>query len=151
MSHTRLYLLELPEGFTAYCRERCPLPRGCYGRIEERKLYAVQFHPEVEHTAAGQRRCSGTFLFQVLRLRRRAGKMASFAQETIRQRRRKRSAIKRVLVRDCPAAWIPRWQLMLVHKAIGKKPDLHLSWTTACCARTKETIVEARVPASSLT
>lgn len=51
MSHTN-YINQIPEGFTiSAITETCPT-----GAIEchERKLYAVQFHPEVEHTQYGK-------------------------------------------------------------------------------------------------
>ncbi len=51
MSHTD-YVAELPEGFRATAHTAdCP---AAAFECPERKLYAVQFHPEVNHTFAGQ-------------------------------------------------------------------------------------------------
>ena len=84
MSHTD-YISRVPEGFrvTAHT-DKCPT-----GAFEdaERKLYAVQFHPEVLHTEEGQKMlrhfvrdvcgCSGDW------------KMSSFAERTIQELREK--------------------------------------------------------------
>ena len=92
-----------------------PLPRrGMENR--ERKLYATQFHPEVEHTQQGQQMFHN-FLYNICGC---AGdwEMKSFAQETIAAIR-ERVGDKKVLcglsggVDSSVAA-------MLVHKAIGK-------------------------------
>ena len=82
----------------------------------ERKLYATQFHPEVEHTQQGQQMFHN-FLYNICGC---AGdwEMKSFAQETIAAIR-ERVGDKKVLcglsggVDSSVAA-------MLVHKAIGK-------------------------------
>lgn len=50
MSHTD-YISELPEGFAAVAHtEHCPVAAM---ENKEKKLYAVQFHPEVNHTEYG--------------------------------------------------------------------------------------------------
>ncbi|MGN0641511.1 MAG: glutamine-hydrolyzing GMP synthase [Huintestinicola sp.] len=50
MSHTD-YISKLPEGFTAVAHtEHCPVAAM---ENKEKKLYAVQFHPEVNHTQYG--------------------------------------------------------------------------------------------------
>ena len=50
MSHTD-YIYELPEGFRAVAHtEHCPVAAM---ENKEKKLYAVQFHPEVNHTQYG--------------------------------------------------------------------------------------------------
>ena len=61
MSHTD-YVSELPAGFKriAYS-DKCPNAAMC---DESRKLYAVQFHPEVTHTEYGKQILSN-FLFKV--------------------------------------------------------------------------------------
>lgn len=61
MSH-RDYVEVLPEGFevTAFTR-KCPVAAM---ENEERKIYGLQFHPEVEHTPFG-RKLLGNFLFDV--------------------------------------------------------------------------------------
>ena len=52
MSHGDL-VAELPEGFSVYASsESCPV--AAYGS-ESRRLYGVQFHPEVAHTDKGER------------------------------------------------------------------------------------------------
>ena len=61
MSHTD-YISELPEGFVSVAHtESCPA-----GAIEnkERKLYGIQFHPEVNHTVDGVKMLHN-FLYKV--------------------------------------------------------------------------------------
>ncbi len=84
MSHTD-YIAEVPTGFhiTAHTAD-CPVAAM---EDPDRKLYAVQFHPEVEHTEEGMKilrnfvrgicGCSGSW------------EMASFAEDTIRALREK--------------------------------------------------------------
>ena len=84
MSHTD-YIAQVPEGFhiTAHTAD-CPVAAM---EDSERRLYAVQFHPEVEHTEEGMKilrnfvrgicGCSGSW------------EMASFAEDTIRALREK--------------------------------------------------------------
>ncbi len=84
MSHTD-YIAEVPDGFhiTAHTAD-CPVAAM---EDPDRKLYAVQFHPEVEHTEEGMKilrnfvrgicGCSGSW------------EMASFAEDTIRALREK--------------------------------------------------------------
>ena len=82
----------------------------------EKKLYAVQFHPEVEHTQQGQEMFRN-FLYRVCGCRG-DWEMSSFAQETI-EAIKEQVGDKKVLcglsggVDSSVAA-------MLVHKAIGK-------------------------------
>ena len=113
MSHND-YIARLPEGFVSSAHSaHCPVAAM---ERPEKKLYAVQFHPEVEHTQYGSAIIKN-FLYQVCGC---AGdwKMASFAQETIAAIR-ERVGDKKVLcglsggVDSSVAA-------MLVHKAIGK-------------------------------
>lgn len=61
MSHTD-YIDKIPEGFkiTAYSND-CPC--AAYEN-EEKKLYAVQYHPEVNHSVQGQQMLKN-FLFNV--------------------------------------------------------------------------------------
>lgn len=112
MSHTD-YVSEVPQGFriTAHT-EVCPIAAM---ENEERRLYGVQFHPEVEHTPFGQKMLSN-FLYEICGL----GKdwtMASFAEEKIREVK-ELVGDKKVLcalsggVDSSVAA-------MIVHKAIG--------------------------------
>jgi GMP synthase (glutamine-hydrolysing) len=61
MSHTD-YIAKLPEGFKVTATsDACPC--AAYENTEK-KLYAVQFHPEVNHTAQGQKMLHN-FLFNV--------------------------------------------------------------------------------------
>ena len=124
MSHND-YISRLPEGFVASAwSAHCP---AAAMENREKKLYATQFHPEVEHTQQGQQMFHN-FLYNICGC---AGdwEMKSFAQETIAAIR-ERVGDKKVLcglsggVDSSVAA-------MLVHRAIGKNP--------ACCARTRGT------------
>ncbi len=105
---------QLPEGFSA-----CASSAGCpVAAMEnrEKKLYAVQFHPEVAHTEYGNQMLKN-FLYDVCGC---AGdwEMGSFAQEAV-EALRERIGGKKVLcalsggVDSSVAA-------MLVHRAIGK-------------------------------
>ena len=61
MSHTD-YIAELPDGFTVTASSQsCPC--AAYENAEK-KLYAVQFHPEVNHTEQGQKMLHN-FLFNI--------------------------------------------------------------------------------------
>ncbi len=76
MSHTD-YIAEAPEGFKiiAYT-DVCPVAAM---ENEERRLYGVQFHPEVEHTPFGQNMMRN-FLYNICGLEN-SWSMASFAEE----------------------------------------------------------------------
>jgi len=64
MSHTD-YIERAPEGFEITAKSKtCPV---CAMKNEEKKIYAVQFHPEVEHTEKG-REIIDNFLFDVCKL-----------------------------------------------------------------------------------
>ena len=113
MSHND-YISQLPQGFVASAwSAHCP---AAAMENVERKLYATQFHPEVEHTQQGNEMFRN-FLYNICGC---AGdwEMKSFAQETIEAIREK-VGDKKVLcglsggVDSSVAA-------MLVHKAIGK-------------------------------
>lgn len=61
MSHTD-YISQLPKNFTGIAHtEKCPYAAMC---DEERKLYGVQFHPEVSHTDYGKQMLHN-FLFEI--------------------------------------------------------------------------------------
>lgn len=78
MSHTD-YIEKAPEGFEITAKsETCPV---CAMKNEEKKIYAVQFHPEVEHTEKG-REIINNFLFNVCKLTK-DWNMSSFVEETI--------------------------------------------------------------------
>lgn len=112
MSHTD-YVSKAPEGFkiTAFT-DVCPVAAM---ENEERRLYGVQFHPEVEHTPFGQKMLSN-FLHNICELGNEWS-MAAFAQEKVDEIK-KLCGDKKVLcalsggVDSSVAA-------MIVHRAIG--------------------------------
>lgn len=112
MSHTD-YISEAPKGFKiiAYT-EVCPIAAM---ENEEKNLYGVQFHPEVEHTPFGQKMLQN-FLHEICGLES-LWTMASFAEDKIKEIK-ELVGDKKVLcalsggVDSSVAA-------MLVHKAIG--------------------------------
>ena len=112
MSHTD-YIEKAPEGFKIIAHtEVCPI--GAMAN-EEKKLYGVQFHPEVEHTLFGQKMIQN-FLYEICGLEK-SWTMASFAEEKIKEIK-ELVGDKKVLcalsggVDSSVAA-------MIVHKAIG--------------------------------
>ncbi|AYE34668.1 glutamine-hydrolyzing GMP synthase [Clostridium septicum] len=112
MSHTD-YVKEAPAGFRIIgYTEVCPIAAM---ENEDRKLYGVQFHPEVEHTPFGQKMLSN-FLHNICGLGNN-WTMASFAEDKINEIKQL-VGDKKVLcalsggVDSSVAA-------MLVHKAIG--------------------------------
>ena len=114
MSHTD-YVSEIPEGFKIIATtDQCPVAAMAN---EEKKIYGVQFHPEVEHTLFGQKML-GNFLFKVAGLKA-DWSMASFAEEKIKAIK-ELVGDKKVLCAlsggvDSSVAAV------LVHKAIGKQ------------------------------
>ena len=84
MSHTD-YVSKAPEGFkiTAYSND-CPIAAM---ENEDKKLYAVQFHPEVMHSEEGMTMLKA-FVYDVCNCHG-DWKMADFAQSTIAQIREK--------------------------------------------------------------
>ena len=114
MSHTD-YIETAPEGFKIIgYTDQCPIAAMCN---EERNLYGVQFHPEVEHTLFGKELLRN-FLYNVCKV---SGdwSMSSFAQEKIKEIREK-VGNKKVLCAlsggvDSSVAAV------LVHKAVGKQ------------------------------
>ena len=84
MSHTD-YIDKIPEGFkiTAYSND-CPC--AAYEN-EEKKLYAVQYHPEVNHSVQGQQMLKN-FLFNVCGCKG-DWLMSDFAQKSIQALREK--------------------------------------------------------------
>lgn len=114
MSHT-FYVNKLPEGF-----ENISTSGNCINTAmehKEKKLYAVQFHPEVMHTPKGKDMLNN-FLYKICKC---SGdwKMSSFAEESIRMIREK-IGDKKVLCAlsggvDSSVAAV------LIHRAVGKQ------------------------------
>lgn len=113
MSHTD-YIEEKPEGFKITASsDTCPI---CAMQNDEKKIYAVQFHPEVEHSEKG-REILQNFLFNVCNLKP-DWNMGNFAIESI-ERIKQTVGDKKALCAlsggvDSSVAAV------LVHKAIGK-------------------------------
>ena len=113
MSHTD-YISKIPDGFTTVAHsEHCP---AAAMQNAEKKLYALQFHPEVEHTVCGAEILKN-FLFNVCAC---SGDwiMSAFAATTI-QNLKEKIGDKKVICAlsggvDSSVAAV------LVHKAIGK-------------------------------
>ena len=114
MSHTD-YISKLPEGFkvTAHSAD-CPVAAMAN---DEKKLYAMQFHPEVQHTKEGKQMLHN-FLFDICNCTGN-WEMSSFVTTTI-QSLKEKIGDKKVLcglsggVDSSVAA-------LLVHKAVGKQ------------------------------
>lgn len=113
MSHTD-YIKDVPEGFivTAITKS-CPC-----AAIEnnEKKLYGVQFHPEVTHTEYGMKVLSN-FVFDICGCHP-DWKMADFAKESI-AKYKKELAGKKVLL-ALSGGLDSSVVALLLHKAIGK-------------------------------
>lgn len=114
MSHTD-YIDKIPEGFkiTAYS-DACPC--AAYEN-EEKKLYAVQYHPEVNHSVQGQQMLKN-FLFNVCGCKG-DWLMSDFAQKSIQALREKIGDGKVLCALsggvDSSVAAI------MLHKAVGKQ------------------------------
>lgn len=114
MSHT-YYIKNIPAGFRVTARSAsCPT---CAMECAEKGFYAVQFHPEVNHTTQGSKMLQN-FLFRVCGC---AGdwKMADFAQQKI-QELRAQIGDKKVLCAlsggvDSSVAAV------MIHKAVGQQ------------------------------
>lgn len=113
MSHTD-YIQKCPENFkiTAYS-DTCPV---CAMQNDEKQIYAVQFHPEVEHSEKG-REIINNFLLNVCKINP-DWNMEDFAIETIEKIKKTVGNEKAICALsggvDSSVAAV------LVHKAIGK-------------------------------
>ena len=113
MSHTD-YIKTPPASFRVIAHtDKCPCAAMC---DEERKLYAVQFHPEVTHTEFGKQMLHN-FLFTVCGCKG-DWKMEDFVEQSIAKYREKLAGKKVLLALsggvDSSVAAV------LLHKAIGK-------------------------------
>ena len=113
MSHTD-YISRVPENFRVIARtNQCPCAAMC---DESRKLYAVQFHPEVTHTEFGKQMLRN-FLFGICGCTG-SWKMDDFAEKSIGKYQEKLAGKKVLLALsggvDSSVAAV------LLHKAIGK-------------------------------
>jgi len=114
MSHTD-YISKVPKGFkTIATTDECPCAAMENG---EKKLYGVQFHPEVEHTLFGKQMLKN-FLFNICDLKG-DWTMSSFAEEQIKAIKEKVGDKKVICALsggvDSSVAAV------IVHKAIGKQ------------------------------
>ncbi len=113
MSHTD-YISTIPEGFKKIAHtEKCPFAGMCN---EEKKLFGVQFHPEVTHTVFGKQ-ILNNFIFEVCKCNK-DWKMENFVESSI-EKYKKELAGKKVLLAlsggvDSSVAAV------LLHKAIGQ-------------------------------
>ena len=105
MSHND-YISQLPEGFTASAwSAHCP---AAAMENVERKLYATQFHPEVEHTRLRAARCSATSC-TTSAAAPATGRMRILCPGDHRPPSGSGWGIRRSSA-ACPAAWIPLWR-----------------------------------------
>lgn len=114
MSHTD-YISKVPKGFKIIATtDECPC--AAMENIEK-KLYGVQFHPEVEHTLFGKKMLKN-FLFDICGLKG-DWTMSSFAEEQIKSIKEKVGNKKVICALsggvDSSVAAV------IVHKAIGKQ------------------------------
>lgn len=114
MSHTD-YVSEVPEGFqTMAMTGECPVAAMA---DDERRLYGVQFHPEVEHTPFGRKMLSN-FLFDICGVKG-DWTMSSFAKTKIEEI--KASVGEAHVLCALSGGVDSSVAAVLVHKAIGKQ------------------------------
>ncbi|MBU5485349.1 glutamine-hydrolyzing GMP synthase [Clostridium sp. MSJ-11] len=114
MSHTD-FVSKTPEGFTIVA-DTSVCPVGAMAN-EEKKIYGVQFHPEVEHTPFGKKMLSN-FLFNICGLKG-DWSMASFAEEKIREV--KELVGDKKVICALSGGVDSSVAALIVHKAIGKQ------------------------------
>lgn len=113
MSHTD-YISELPQGFKIIGKtSECPIAAM---ENEEKNLYGVQFHPEVEHTLFGQKMLQN-FLYEVCGLAKE-WTMSSFAKNKIEEI--KKIVGDKKLICALSGGVDSSVAAVLVHKAVGK-------------------------------
>lgn len=114
MSHTD-YISKVPAGFEIIATtSECPCAAMAN---EERRLYGVQFHPEVEHTLFGKQMLKN-FLFEVCKLKG-DWSMSSFAEEQIKKI--KETVGDKKVICALSGGVDSSVAAVLVHKAIGKQ------------------------------
>ncbi|MGE4590036.1 MAG: glutamine-hydrolyzing GMP synthase [Acidaminococcaceae bacterium] len=114
MSHND-YVSEVPEGFQTYAMtSECPVAAMVN---DERKLYGVQFHPEVEHTPFG-RKMLANFLFEICQVKG-DWTMASFAKTKIEEI--KATVGEGKVLCALSGGVDSSVAAVLVHKAVGKQ------------------------------
>ncbi|WP_032120657.1 glutamine-hydrolyzing GMP synthase [Clostridium amazonitimonense] len=114
MSHTD-YISKAPKGFKIIAKtSKCPIAAMVN---EEKSLYGVQFHPEVEHTPFG-RKMLENFLYNICNLKK-SWDMASFAEDKIREI--KEIVGDKKLICALSGGVDSSVAAVLVHKAVGKQ------------------------------
>ncbi|MBR3228403.1 MAG: glutamine-hydrolyzing GMP synthase, partial [Erysipelotrichaceae bacterium] len=113
MSHTD-YVKEIPEGFSVIAKtDKC----SCAAMVdEERRLYGVQFHPEVSHTEYGQQ-VIRNFLFEICGCERN-WQMEDFLKESVERYRKELEGEKVML--GLSGGVDSLVSAVLLNKAIGK-------------------------------
>jgi len=107
---------KLPKGFTAYAKtETCPI--AAYGN-EEKKLYGIQFHPEVTNTPKGNKILEN-FIFRIANSKKE-WKLEDWIKRTITEIREEIGPKNKIILglsggvdSSCAA--------VLLHKAIGDR------------------------------
>lgn len=114
MSHTD-FISKAPEGFKIIgYTDQCPVAAM---ENEERKLYGVQFHPEVEHTLFGKKMLEN-FLYKICKLEKQ-WTMASFAEDKIKEI--KALVGDKKLICALSGGVDSSVAAVLIHKAVGKQ------------------------------
>ncbi|OPJ61509.1 glutamine-hydrolyzing GMP synthase [Clostridium oryzae] len=114
MSHT-VFVSEPPAGFEIKATTKsCPVAAM---QNTERKIYGVQFHPEVEHTPFGKKMLSN-FLFNVCKVKG-DWTMSSFAEGKIKEI--KKLVGKKKVICALSGGVDSSVAAVLVHKAVGKQ------------------------------